>query len=94
MMLFVASFRRLKRSMRSSFSCGGSVVDSLRTPTPGRLRAMPPHSFNKPRLRRRFRRTLSFCFMLPSFLGNLAGVLASLGCYGLCSVFCFRCVVS
>ena len=32
--------------------------------------------------------------MLPSFLGNLVGVLASLGCYGMCSLFCFRCVVS
>ena len=51
LMLFVASFRRLKRSMRSSFHSDGSV-DSLRTPTPGRTRATPSHSFKKPRLRK------------------------------------------
>ena len=52
MMLFVASFRRLQRSMRSSFHSDGSVVDSMRTPTPGRPRATPSHSFKKPRLRK------------------------------------------
>jgi len=42
-------------------------------------------------------RTLSLCFVLSSFLGNLAGVLVSPGCYSLV-VFCafvrFRRVVS
>ena len=98
-MLFVPSFRRLKRSMRSSFYFDGSVVDSARTPILGRLRAIPPHSFNKPRLRKWVDGGVSdelsdSPFVLPSFLGNLAGVLASLGCYGLYSLFCFRCVVS
>ena len=43
-------------------------------------------------------RTLSLCFVLFSFLGNLAGVLGSPGCYSLlflCAVcLCFRRVVS
>ena len=33
-------------------------------------------------------------FVLLDFLGTLAGVSASLGCFLLCCLYCFRCVVS